>query len=156
MKYIQTIILLLLVIIIGCDTQKSAVNADSADLAISEKEKEIFRSKEQDTVTIANDSVEYEITIIEPGFYAWLNSIAQPRGYYSKEFMENRNDVYVTNWNIRATQPTIYNTDLYLWPINYDPSIDYGYEVNYQLYNYFLYFQRKYNQRLGPFLPRIN
>ncbi|MGJ8739147.1 MAG: DUF6146 family protein, partial [Zobellia laminariae] len=30
-----------------------------------------------------------------------------------------------------------------------------GYEVNYKLYNYFIYFQRKYNQRLGPFVPRI-
>ncbi len=35
--------------------------------------------------------------------------------------------------------------------IDYNPQIDYGYEVNYLLYNYFLFFQREYDQQLGPF-----
>ena len=51
--------------------------------------------------------------------------------------------------------PQRYDPLLYELQINYDPQIDYGYEVNYQLYNYFVYFQRKYGQRLGPFIPRI-
>ena len=61
----------------------------------------------------------------------------------------------VMNWNNRVVQPQLWNPNLYELPIDYDPSIDYGYEVNYKLYNYFIYFQRKYNQRLGPFIPRI-
>ena len=59
------------------------------------------------------------------------------------------------NWNNRVLLPAQYDTNLYQWPIDYDPKIDYGYEVNYKLYNYFIYFQRKYNQRLGPFIPRL-
>lgn len=50
---------------------------------------------------------------------------------------------------------TKYNRDLYLMRIDYDPQTDYGYEVNYLLYNYFLFFQRQYDQQLGPFLPRL-
>lgn len=123
---------------------------------ISPEEDQIFKSKTQDTVRIANDSIEYEIIIIEPGFYQWLNSIAHPRGYYTQQFMENRNRIYVTNWNIRVNSPGNYDPNMYFWPINYETGIDYGYEVNYQLFNYFLYFQRKYKQQLGPFLPRIN
>ncbi|MGO2102488.1 MAG: DUF6146 family protein, partial [Psychroflexus halocasei] len=32
--------------------------------------------------------------------------------------------------------------------IDYQPHIDYGYEVNYMLYHYFLFFEQKYNQKL--------
>ncbi|MDH3796726.1 MAG: DUF6146 family protein, partial [Flavobacteriaceae bacterium] len=81
--------------------------------------------------------------------------IAQPRGYYSQEYMETRNRIFVNEWNNRVLLPGQYSPLLYEMQINYDSFTDYGYEVNYQLYNYFIYFQRKYKQRLGPFLPRI-
>jgi hypothetical protein len=32
--------------------------------------------------------------------------------------------------------------------INYDPTVDYGYEVNYLIYNYMIYFQNTFNQKL--------
>ena len=37
-----------------------------------------------DTVRIANDELEYEVIIIDPGFSTWLNSTALPRNYYSQ------------------------------------------------------------------------
>jgi hypothetical protein len=132
----------------GCDSTKKTVE-------ISQDEKMAFQQKEEDTVVIADEKTEYEIIIIEPGFQTWLQSIARPEGYYSQSFLENRNQILVINWNQRVLQPLRYNPQLYEMQINYDANIDYGYEVNYKLYNYFVYFQRKYNQRLGPFLPRI-
>ena len=69
--------------------------------------------------------------------------------------MENRNAIWVIEWNQRVLQPQRFDPNLYELTINYDSTIDYGYEVNYKLYNYFIYFQRKYNQRLGTFNPRI-
>ena len=33
----------------------------------------------------------YEVIIIDGGFNSWLNSVAQPRGFYSESFLENRN-----------------------------------------------------------------
>ncbi len=122
---------------------------------VTSEEKALFDSDDDEPVEIADDDTEYEIIIIEPGFYTWLNSIARPEGYYSQSFLENRNAIMVVTWNQRVLQPQRWNPNLYEMQINYDPSIDYGYEVNYKLYNYFIYFQRKYNQRLGPFLPRI-
>ncbi|MBE7638909.1 hypothetical protein GUB10_01065 [Salegentibacter sp. BLCTC] len=103
----------------------------------------------EDTVRIANDSLEYEIIIIEPGFNLFINSVAKPEGYYSQQYLENKNKILVSDYNQRVSQPQIYNSDLYLQEINYDPSIDYGYEVNYLLYNYFVYFSRHYNQRFS-------
>jgi hypothetical protein len=122
---------------------------------ISDKEKQVFTSKVADTVEISNAESNYEIIIIEPGFNVWLQSVARPEGYYSQSFLENRNLLYVIEWNNRVMNALQYNPQLYELQINYDSFVDYGYEVNYKLYNYFIYFQRKYNQRLGPFAPRI-
>lgn len=136
------------IMIAGCSSSK-------ANIAISEEEKSLFAQEEQDTVKIANSETEYEIYIIEPGFYNWLDRIARPEFYYSQHFLENRNELFVLEWNRRVLNPTQYNPQLYLWQIDYDLSKDYGYDVNYKLYYYFIYIQRKYNQRLGPYQPRI-
>lgn len=125
------------------------------EVRISDEEKQTFTSIGNDTVTIGSEESNYEIVIIEPGFNRWLRSIAQPRGYYSQEYMETRNRIFVNEWNNRVLLPGQYSPLLYEMQINYDYTTDYGYEVNYQLYNYFIYFQRKYKQRLGPYLPRI-
>lgn len=133
----------------------ASCNSSKQTVGITDEEKEIFNSSEADSVAIASEESDYEIIIFEPGFNTWLNSVARPPGYYSQNFLETRNRILVVEWNIRVQQPNRFDRFLYEWQINYNPQIDYGYEVNYKLYNYFLYFQRKYNQRLGPFLPRI-
>ena len=132
----------------SCGSTKGQVN-------ISDEEKTAFKKQVGDTIKIASDKTEYEIIIIEPGFNFWLQSIAKPEGYYEQSYLENRNNLYVIEWNQRVLQPQRYSPHLYELQIDYSPNIDYGYEVNYKLYNYFIYFQRKYNQRLGPFIPRI-
>jgi hypothetical protein len=103
----------------------------------------------EEPVVIANDSLEYEIRIIDIGFNLFLNSLAQPRSYYSQSYLENRNQIFVTTWNIRAQNLTQFNGAIYENIIDYQPSIDYGYEVNYLLFNYFMFAQRKYKINLG-------
>lgn len=99
-----------------------------------------------DTIRIANDSLEYEILIIEPGFESWL--VTQPkRGFYGQSLLESKNRSFVSEYNNRVLQPNRYSRNLYGEQINYDPAVDYGYEVNYLLYNYFVYFQDRYNQK---------
>ncbi|MDG1728695.1 MAG: DUF6146 family protein [Algibacter sp.] len=139
-------ILLVSVLIINCNSSKTR---------ISNKNERLESLKQNDTVKIANEDIEYEIIIIEPGFNFWLASRAKQRGFYSQQFLENRNRQYVIEWNQRVMQPQQFNTNLYELRIDYQQGIDYGYEVNYVLYNYFIYFQLTYNQRLGPFVPRI-
>ena len=111
--------------------------------------------QEQDTVRIANEEVEYEIIIIEPGFNSWLAGRAKPEGYYPQEYLENKNRQFVLAWNNRVREPSRYDPRLYEREIEYNHSIDYGYEVNYKLYNYFIYFQIHYKQQLTNFVPRI-
>lgn len=149
-KYIALSILFFSITLafISCGTSKETVN-------ITDEEKAAFQQTVGDTIQIANEETEYEIIIIEPGFNTWLQSIARPEGYYSQSFLENRNQIMVLNWNQRVLQPQRFSPNLYELQIDYLSNIDYGYEVNYKLYNYFVYFQRKYRQRLGPFIPRI-
>lgn len=140
--------ILLLGSVVSCTPTKKALD-------IPDEEQAVFDSTEEEQVEIQHDGTEYEIIIIEPGFFTWLNSIARPEGHYSQSFMENRNNLYVMEWNRRVSEPFRFDPNLYQFQIDYSPTIDYGYEVNYKLYNYFIYFQRKYDQRLGPFIPRI-
>jgi hypothetical protein len=58
--------------------------------------------------------------------------------------------MYITEWNSTAIQST---SNLYEMTINYEYGIDYGYEVNYLIYNYMIYFQNT-NQRLFGNVPR--
>jgi hypothetical protein len=106
-------------------------------------------TEKEEPVVIANDSLEYEIIIIDPGFTYYLSAVAQPVGYYTQNYMETRNKFWVTTWNMRAQNPFQYNSNIYENMIDYQQNIDYGYEVNYKLFNYFLFAQQKYRMNLG-------
>ena len=127
------ILLVLFISIASCGGAKE--NAQTTD-AIS-----------NDTVRIANDSLEYEILIIEPGFNQWLVT-QEPRGYYEQFWLENRNIIMVTEFNNRVLNSSQYDPNLYQLQIEYRQNIDYGYEVNYLLFNWFQFFQQRYNQKL--------
>lgn len=133
---------IVLLIIIGCSTSKSNVS-------VTEKTK----NGSNDTIKIVNEELEYEVIIIEPGFDFWLQSTAYPRGYHSQTYLETKNYQYVSEWNYRVRFPERYPPNLYEMIIDYLPSINYGYEVNYLIYNYMIYFQNKYNQRLYGRVP---
>ncbi|MDG2433734.1 DUF6146 family protein [Flavobacterium sp.] len=140
-KYTYVLILILL-IIISCTTSKKAVNTPENNKAIH-----------GDTIRIANEELEYEVIIIDPGFTSWLVSRAFPRGYHSQTFLENKNRMYITEWNSRVLQPNRFSPNLYEMTINYDYTVNYGYEVNYLIYNYMIYFQNTNNQRLFGNVP---
>lgn len=103
----------------------------------------------EEPVVIANDSLEYQIIIIDQGFTNYLKSIARPMNFYSQNFLENKNKVYVLEWNNRARNPTRYNANIYENIIDYEANINYGLEVNYKLYWYFKFAEQKYRMKLN-------
>jgi hypothetical protein len=106
-------------------------------------------SEKEAPVVIANDSLEYEIIIIDIGFTSFLNSTAKPKGHYSQNYLETRNRAWVLEWNNRSRNLSQFNAHVYENIIDYQSSIDYGYDVNYNLFNYFLFAQQKYKMNLG-------
>ncbi|WP_457616556.1 DUF6146 family protein [Lutibacter sp.] len=121
-------------LVIGCNTTSKTVSKNNN--AVSEE-----------AVKIANDSLEYEITIIDIGFKNYLNTIAKPMNFYSKTYYESKNKFYVSEWNRRVRNPSKYDPSIYENIIDYDFNVDYGLEVNYKLYNYFKFVEYKYKQR---------
>ena len=142
MKKSIYIIAIIICVIVGCRTSKSVV-----------VEKEKPTGIKSDTIRIANDKLEYEVIIIDPGFSSWLISNAQPRNYHSQSYLESKNQIWISEWNNRVLQPMRYSPNFYEMTIDYTPSIDYGYEVNYLIYNYLVYFQNTYKQKLFGYVP---
>ena len=74
MKQLIYIVFTVIFLIYGCGTsQRTVTNKDI---------------QKEPPVRIANDSLQYEIIIIDPGFTQYLHSIAKPISYYSKNYLE--------------------------------------------------------------------
>ena len=128
------LIVIICVVLCNCASPKTAIgNAPES-------------TEKADTVRIANDSSTYELIIFDTGFHSFLAQQA-PRGHYSQSYLESHNHRDVVCYNSRVTNPN-YSPDLYPRQIDYDPGVDYGYEVNYLLYYYFRFFEQKYHQHL--------
>ncbi|MFD2823624.1 DUF6146 family protein [Lacinutrix iliipiscaria] len=136
--------LLVGLLLIACNTSKNKSTTETSHAI-----------QKNDTVRISNNDLEYDIIIIEPGFSTWLASRAKPVGFHSQNYLENKNIQYVTAWNARAINSMQYDPNLYDMQINYQQGVDYGYDVNYKLYNYFIYFQIKYKQQLAGIVPKL-
>lgn len=137
MKFIKQLFALFIGILLFWACGSSPINKKNGNI------------EKEEPVVIANDSLEYEIIIIDPGFTYFLNAIAQPEGFYNQNYLEARNRAWVITWNQRAQNPSQFNNNVYENIIDYQQNIDYGYEVNYKLFNYFLFAQRKYKMSLG-------
>jgi hypothetical protein len=96
--------------------------------------------------TETGDSLEYEVIIFDAGYEAWLHSQAKPMSYYSQSYLENWNRQYVLEWNYRYQSGM--NPDIVGSYIDYQHTTDYGLEVNYRLYTYFVYVEEKLNLKL--------
>ena len=143
MKSIVVLLFAVFSILVACNSSKTQKKFDDKP------------KLESDTIRISNNEIEYDVIIIDGGFTSWFNTYARPRSFYTQSYLEARNRVWVLEWNRRAMLPSQYNPNLYEMTINYDSTTNYGYEVNYMIYNYLVYFQLTNNQKLGGFTPRI-
>jgi hypothetical protein len=144
MKFKLPYLLIILICIAGaCNAVKSPKISDNS----TEKE---ANNAVYDTIEIVNDSLDYKIIILEIGFNGWLQT-QRPQGFYSQQYLENKNRIYTYEYNNRILEPGRYNPNLYPFRIDYEYDVDYGYEVNYLLYHYFLFFDEKYQQNLTRF-----
>jgi len=124
---LRNIFLLFFVLaIIACSTNKA--------LVISEN---------QETPT---DSTEYEVIISESGYDSWVATNSKPIWYHSEDYYKNFNQLYVNEWNHRV-RTRGYDIP-YDYLIEYNPNINYGEEVEYNLYWYFKFIQHKYDIKL--------
>jgi len=95
---------------------------------------------------VSESGEEYDIIITDPGYESFLVT-QKPMNFYSQQYYESWNRFYVNDWNTKVVtqqyQAAMYEGvfDTY---INYEPNTNYGLMVNYKLYNYFLFVQKRY------------
>ncbi|WP_196891173.1 DUF6146 family protein [Aureivirga marina] len=147
MRKVLFIFLMLLLYSCGSTKNNNSTVANAENAASTKVS--INQTDDPDDKDGDGDDIEYQIDFYDPGFQPYLETIAKPKGYYSLSYLENHNVQYVAEWNIRVNQPFKYNPNIYQDQIQYDPSIDYGYDVNWELYNFFQYMMNKYNFDLG-------
>ena len=139
LKAMKTILFVLVIslLIFSCkSSDKTTSNID-----------ELSTDAQIDTIRIENEALEYKIIIIEIGFDPWLRT-QKPMTYYTDSYLATRNKFLVYEWNRRVYLPGVYNPQIYSQFIDYEPSIDYGLEVNYMLFMYFEFIRDKYKQKL--------
>lgn len=94
------------------------------------------------------DDEEYEVQIFDSGFNQWFATHSKPASFYSPQYYEMMNRRYVISWNEKVSTHAFRRNSPFEARINYDPSIDYGLEVNYKLFYYFKYIEDVYGRFL--------
>ena len=94
-----------------------------------------------------NDTSQYELIVFDPAYETFL--ITQPpMNFYSESYYRTWNTQYVNIWNDRYLSQT--KSGLYENSIDYDPTIGYGLELEYKLYYFFRFFEKKNHISLIP------
>jgi len=88
---------------------------------------------------IAEDSTEYELIILDIGFDSWFATRDLKATAHSEWYYSNWNQIYVSEWNRLYMEGHTYIENY----IDYNPYEDYGFDVNYKLYNYFQFIEEK-------------
>ena len=99
--------------------------------------KGVVQIKENDTEIPAEDSIEYELETFDLKFENWYLIHNSPATYRSQAYYENWNRQYVSAWNYNAFHSS---KSWFFEPvIGYSPAEDYGFELNHELFYYFMY-----------------
>lgn len=101
--------------------------------------KSINNKKATDKTVVSKDSSEYELVILDPGFESWFITHNLLASAHSNQYYKNWNHRYVLEWNRLHLQGHPYFENL----IDFSPMEDYGFDVNYKLYYYFLFVEDK-------------
>jgi hypothetical protein len=125
----------IILLIAACSTQKGLVTVKSN---IGESSVE--------------DSLEYALETFDGKFESWYqlhNSVAM---YRSQQYYENWNRQYVSAWNYNALSG---RKNSFFEPIvGYEFNVDYGIEINHELFYYFQYVEQVLKIQIMPGGPR--
>lgn len=129
-------IVLVLFVIAACSTQKRSlkVNANSEKLAVE-------------------DTVEYDLKTFDSEFETWYDTVNNPALYRSQSYYESWNKQYVSAWNFKVN--TSYRNTTFEPIVGYDPTVDYGFDLNHHLFYYFQYVEHELKIKILPNSPGV-
>lgn len=98
------------------------------------------------------DSLEYDVETFDSKFETWYAMHKTPSTYRSQEYYENWNKQYVVAWNHKST--TGAKNSFFEPIVGYDPTEDYGFDVNHKLFYYFQYVENVLKIEIMPGGPK--
>lgn len=98
------------------------------------------------------DSVTYELIVLDPGFESWYELHSSPAKDHTQSYYESWNQRYVNAWNYQRMGYRY--AQLIEGNIDYEPNIDYGFELNRKLFYYFMYVENELDILLIPDGPK--
>jgi hypothetical protein len=116
-------------------------------------QKGVVKIEKNDDSEAVEDTLEYELLTFDARFETWYALRDNPSQYRSQQYYENWNRQYVNAWNYNSTQPGRRGA-FFETIVGYDPTIDYGFELNHKLFYYFQYVERVLNIQIMPGGPR--
>ena len=84
---------------------------------------------------------EYKLIVLDPGFDTWFATTWNSGKDRSVDYYSHWNYRYVSEWNYKVTRP--HTSQFFDTMIQYDPTIDYGIEIERKLYFYFRWVDTK-------------
>jgi hypothetical protein len=131
-------LVLVLAVLFACTSHKGLVN--------------IKKNARDEAV---KDSVEYELITFDTRFETWYSIHNSPASYRLQGYYETWNRRYVSEWNNKAMTG---NRNGFFEPIvGYEPTVDYGFELNHKLFYYFQYVEKVLKIQVldsgGPSIP---
>lgn len=118
-------------LIAACSTQKGLVTVKST---IGESS--------------VDDSLEYHLETFDGKFESWYQLHNSPSMYRSQQYYENWNRQYVSAWNFNAMSE---RKNSFFEPIvGYEYTVDYGFEINHELFYYFQYVEHVLKIQIMP------
>ena len=125
----------IILLIAACSTQKGLVTVKSN---IGESSVE--------------DSLEYALETFDGRFESWYQLHNSPAMYRSQQYYENWNRQYVSAWNYNAMSG---RKNSFFEPIvGYEFNVDYGIEINHELFYYFQYVEQVLKIQIMPGGPK--
>jgi hypothetical protein len=112
-----------LLVTVACSTQKNAIENKNITVEVA-----------------TEDSLEYELETFDLKFETWYLLHDSPSQYRSQAYYEGWNRQYVSAWNANGMDPP--KSSFFETIVGYDPSVDYGFELNHKLFYYFQYVEK--------------
>jgi len=118
---------LMVFFLVGCATAPRALRPSANNMV------DLSQSKD--------DKEEYDLIVLDPGFETWFTTTWNPAKDRSVEYYSHWNYRYSSEWDYKATRP--HTSEFFDSMIQYDPTADYGIEVERKLYYYFRWVDTK-------------
>lgn len=131
----KILVLLIMVFVLACASKKEVIKTHPPELEIT-----------------AADSVEYDLETFDTRFETWYEFQKNPSQYRQQSYYEIWNRQYVSAWNAKSIS---YKSGFFEPIIGYDPTVDYGFEINHELFYYFMYVERVLKIKIMSGGPRV-